>query len=146
MARDEDLHELSKNEASFARQPAAARFVSAMTLRSDLRRQLEKSSLSQLPEEACGLLLGPKSARGSVPTPEQVEAVTCARNVAPQHRERCFELDPEHLLQHEGAAMRGGLAVLGVWHSHPGGGSQPSAADRRAALPGLLYVIVAVDA
>ena len=42
-------------------------------------------------------------------------------------------------------AGRRGLDVLGFYHSHPDHPAEPSEYDREHALPGYVYVIVAVD-
>ncbi|PCD03692.1 hypothetical protein COC42_04890 [Sphingomonas spermidinifaciens] len=84
--------------------------------------------------EACGLLLG----AGNL-----VEVATVAANVAAQPAKR-FEIDPAHLLAAHRAARAGGPAILGYWHSHPSGLTEPSATDAAMADPdGRVWVIVA---
>ena len=80
-------------------------------------------ALAAWPEEACGLLLG--GADGQVVTTRRMA------NRA-QGRDR-FELEPLELLQAEDEARRAGLVVAGVYHSHPDGGPEPSAADTESA-------------
>lgn len=120
------------------------------------------------PREACGLLLGHGDAEAGFTVTRVVES----ENVAPAVRTDRFEIDPKLLLSlhrslreaASGAAERacaaegaGGCAapasakraerILGVYHSHPSGAPEPSPTDRaRAAEPGLVWLIVALDA
>ena len=89
------------------------------------------------PEEGCGVLLG---RRGAVQ--EIVEAVP-GRNAAAGDRTREYTLDPADLIAALAHARREGLELLGFYHSHPGGACF-SAADRAAAWPGMLYLVVSL--
>lgn len=73
------------------------------------------------PHECCGLLLG--DARTG-----EVRVIRPTANVAadPAH---CFEIDPVALLAAHKAARTGGPALIGHYHSHPGGEPIPSATD-----------------
>jgi len=84
-------------------------------------------------EEICGLLLG---------RPGRIEAVVAAANVAADRRDS-FELDPGVLLGAYRQARAGGPAVLGHYHSHPGGQAAPSRRDAEHAVAGGLWLIVA---
>ena len=75
------------------------------------------------PEECCGILLG---SDGSI------TEVRAAANVAPDPRRR-FEIDPQALVDAHRAARGGGPAVVGYYHSHPGGAAAPSATDQAMA-------------
>ena len=84
--------------------------------------------------EVCGLLLG----RGL-----EVTAVVPCRNVAADPATR-FEIDPAALLAAHRAARGGGAAVIGHYHSHPSGRSEPSWRDaENAATDGTVWVIAA---
>ena len=88
--------------------------------------------------ECCGLLLGP--AEGGV-----VTSIRPAANVAdqPEHR---FEIDPAVLLAAHRAARAGGPAILGHYHSHPGGAPSPSPVDAAMAEGrGEIWLIVGGD-
>lgn len=61
------------------------------------------------------------------------------KNVHP-NPEHNFEMDPE-----EQARAFHELNIVGVYHSHPSGPPQPSAADRKFATPGLRQFIVTTD-
>jgi len=83
--------------------------------------------------EVCGLLFG---------TPARIDdAVTCA-NVAADTR-TAFEIDPGALFGAHRAARAGGPAIIGCFHSHPGGNARPSARDAAAAAgDGSLWLII----
>lgn len=85
-------------------------------------------------EEVCGLLLG---------APGHVERAVAAPNGAADRRRR-FEVDPATLLATHREARGTGIAVVGCYHSHPGGRAEPSPTDAASAdQPGWLWLIVA---
>ena len=97
-----------------------------------VRRLLEEAERAH-PTEACGLLLGRK---------DQVESIVPCANVHP-HPERRFEIDPGALIAAHRAARDGAPEVVGYYHSHPIGPSQPSATDRAHATgDGRVWAIV----
>ncbi|HEV2235766.1 MAG TPA: M67 family metallopeptidase [Ktedonobacterales bacterium] len=86
--------------------------------------------------EACGLLLGTADAGGW-----RIEATVPLRNIA--NSATYFEFDPAELLGHD---LRHGAAIVGVYHSHPGGPARPSATDlgqmtREAAAPWVWLIL-----
>lgn len=84
--------------------------------------------------EVCGLLLG----RGW-----RVEQVVPCANVADDPARR-FEIDPAVLIAAYRATRRGGPAVIGHYHSHPGGDAGPSPRDAADAAPdGSIWIVVA---
>lgn len=87
------------------------------------RATIDAATTAALPKEACGLLFGRRDARHLF-----IHEASVAANVAsePWHR---FEIDPAHLFKAQRSARNGGPAILGVWHSHPGGPATPSARD-----------------
>lgn len=97
-----------------------------------LHAQLVAQARRAWPEEGCGLLLGSGG---------RVLAVSRLGNHA-LNPEDHYMLDPLEYMRAEREADRRGLAVLGIWHSHPGAGAEPSAMDSREAWPEWLYVIV----
>jgi len=105
------------------------------------RRRLAELTAKGYPAETCGLLLGTV-----VDGDRRVEHAIAGRN---RNRERArdrYELDPLDHLRAEEEARRAGLAVVGVWHSHPDRPALPSETDRLAAWAGWSYLIAAVDA
>ena len=94
---------------------------------------------SAYPEEGCGYLIG-------VPgEPRRVDEARPARNVAPDLRERRYDVDPRDTMR-VGAELRGtGREILGFFHSHPDHPARPSSFDRERAWDWYTYVIVAVE-
>lgn len=83
--------------------------------------------------EVCGLLFGDARRIDG--------AVSCA-NVAAEPAS-AFEIDPAPLIGACRAARSGGPAIVGCYHSHPGGAASPSPRDAAAAAPdGSIWLIV----
>ncbi len=100
------------------------------------RQQLLDWAEQAAPHECCGLLLGQDS---------DVELIELASNVAADTRRR-FEIDPAALIAAKKEARRGGLQILGYFHSHPNGLAVPSVEDaRQAANDGRYWLIIAND-
>jgi proteasome lid subunit RPN8/RPN11 len=92
-----------------------------------LWREIEVRTRLALPTEACGFLVGVR--RGDE---VEVRGLAPGRNVAADPRAH-FEIDALDTLAAEDDARAAGLAVVGVWHSHPRGPSEPSPEDARFA-------------
>lgn len=94
---------------------------------------------SAYPEEGCGYLIG-------VPgEPRRMDEARPAKNVAPEMRDRRYDMDPAETMR-LGAELRGtGREILGFFHSHPDHPARPSAFDRERAWDWYVYVIVAVE-
>ena len=101
-----------------------------------VRESLLAWAREQAPREACGLLFGDRlEGRVQLRRAERIE------NQHPSP-ERAFLLAPEALLTH-GCDPE----LVAVWHSHPRGPAELSAADRAgaSAWPRLLQVLVVED-
>lgn len=97
---------------------------------------IEAEAAASPGEEICGLLF----AEGGLVTAHS----SCA-NVAANPRDS-FEIDPVALIAAHRAARSGGPAIMGCYHSHPGGSAAPSQRDADAADPnGWLWLIVGRD-
>ena len=98
------------------------------------------------PEECCGLLAGPlPEAFGSpdaVLAPTQTLPLENAWESSSRHNR--FRLDGLALTRAERAFEARGLAVLGVYHSHPQAPAWPSPFDLDNAWPSYAYLIVSV--
>ncbi len=93
------------------------------------------------PAEACGLLVGRRRERSVVEVARVVPAANMLAGVPGR-----FELDPRVRLATEKALRGTDQAIIGHWHSHPGGSVHPSATDAAMAYePDLIWLIVAVD-
>ena len=87
-----------------------------------------------LPDEACGLLLGPLNS-------ERITAVRPCRNA--DASARTYTVDPKDMLAAMRAAEAAGVEIVGVWHSHTHTAAYPSPTDVRQAVdPSWFYVIV----
>ena len=94
-----------------------------------------------LPDEACGLLLGPLGDRGE-PTGVISEARP-ARNA--DASARTYTVDPRDMLTAMRAAEARGHEIVGVWHSHTHTDAYPSPTDvAQAPDPGWHYAIVSL--
>ncbi len=84
--------------------------------------------------EVCGLLFGDAG---------RIDEALPAGNVAPDPA-RHFEVDPAALFAAIRAERGGGPRLVGHYHSHPSGSTEPSARDAAAARqPGRFWLIVA---
>jgi desampylase len=106
-----------------------------------LCERLAAEARAAFPNECCGLIEG-------VSTPEgwHATAVHKSKNLAAD-RARGFLIDPQvhfALLR----ALRGtSRAIIGCYHSHPNGRSEPSARDRHEAVDdGFIWLVAAGDA
>ncbi|MEL7445455.1 MAG: M67 family metallopeptidase [Pseudomonadota bacterium] len=75
------------------------------------------------PLEACGILLGDDTC---------ISAFVETTNVHPAP-ETHFEIDPQALIDAHRAARTGGPQIVGYFHSHPNGPTEPSDTDRACA-------------
>jgi proteasome lid subunit RPN8/RPN11 len=92
-----------------------------------------------LPDEACGLLLGPLGPTGE-PTGRVTEARPCRNADASA---RTYTVDPKDMLGAMRAAEARGDEIVGVWHSHTHTVAYPSPTDVRQAVdPTWICVIV----
>jgi desampylase len=92
------------------------------------------------PHECCGLLEGVRAGHGFM-----IRALHPARNLSDDPRH--FAIDPRDHIAAARAARANGAAVIGCYHSHPGGAARPSAADREGAEEDdFLWLIAADDA
>jgi proteasome lid subunit RPN8/RPN11 len=93
-----------------------------------------------LPDEACGLLLGPM--REGAATGRVTEAWP-ATNV--DASARTYTVDPKDMLRASRAADARGDEIVGVWHSHTHTDAYPSPTDVAQAVdPAWFYVIVSL--
>ncbi len=109
----------------------------AVTIASELVRQILTEAAASPQVEICGLLFG------------NAQAITAAlpcRNVAADPA-RWFEIDPAALVAAHRAARTGGPRIVGHYHSHPTGVAVPSPRDAESAMAdGALWLIAAGSA
>lgn len=84
-------------------------------------------ALSQLPDEACGLVAGTDQEDGT----KKIRKVYLLTNT--DHTNEHFSIDPREQLQAVRDMRAEGIIPLGNWHSHPETPSRPSEEDKRLA-------------
>lgn len=104
-----------------------------------LGEALAALTLALAPREACGALLGRRTAHAF-----RLQALRAGPNLHP-HPCVGFELDPGTVVAAEHEARALGLERIGFFHSHPAGPARPSPADRANAWAGELALIVGRD-
>jgi proteasome lid subunit RPN8/RPN11 len=114
---------------------STVRALAPLVLPAALRRQLLAHAKRAWPEECCGLLVGSGTA---------CYATMPVRNVA-RGRRRRFEVDPRAHIALRRTLRSGpaGLAILGVYHSHPRSAPVPSPTDvAELQYPAWVYLLV----
>jgi proteasome lid subunit RPN8/RPN11 len=107
-----------------------------------VQEEIDIQGAAAYPYEGCGLLLGQVHDGHNL-----VTAVFTVENRWPAEEERRerFHIAADDMLQAELAAMRQGLEVVGIFHSHPDCAPVASARDLAwAAWPGYSYLITEV--
>ena len=107
-----------------------------MRIDAALLAEIEGRAAASPDSEVCGLLLG---------SVDRISAAPATANVA-MHPEDSFEIDPSALFAALRAERAGGLRLIGHYHSHPRGSSEPSPRDFAASEPGKLWLIVGQEA
>jgi desampylase len=109
----------------------------ALIISSELSAILLSEAQKAHPAECCGLLIG----QG-----DKLTRIVPAANISETPHTH-FEIDPAVLIAAEKAVRAGqgsGEAVLGYYHSHPNGKTEPSQTDAAMAAPdGRYWVIIA---
>lgn len=93
--------------------------------RSDFDKIFEHS-VSEAPNEACGLIAGIDTDKG-----REIRKVYILTNI--DHTNEHFTIDPKEQLAAIKNMRAEGLKPLGNWHSHPESPSRPSEEDKRLA-------------
>ena len=105
----------------------------------DALRQVVEAAEAAYPGECCGLLVGHRLPNGTV----EVSRAHASANLGKQPDR--FEIDPRLWVDLARALGKGPTKVVGLYHSHPDGPAQPSAADLDAAWgEELVWLIVSV--
>jgi len=95
---------------------------------------------SAYPDEGAGLLLG--NELEGVRRVLAIIPLANSRESAARHNR--YLITPQDMLHGEQEAMRLGLDVVGIFHSHPDSPNRPSEFDREWALPWFSYLITTV--
>jgi len=98
-----------------------------------------QDAVNTFPDECCGFFFGREEGEGRLITDVQV-----VHNAKEGDKRRRYEVAPRDYLKAEAYADEKGLALLGVYHSHPNHPALPSETDRLAAQPFFSYIIISV--
>lgn len=117
-----------------------------LRLSKDTLTAVNAQAARAFPEECCGLLAGPLPDDFGATTAvlAAAEAVPLENSWEQSSRNNRFRLDGLALTRAERALEARGLAVLGIYHSHPQAPAWPSPFDLDNAWPSYAYLIVAV--
>ncbi len=91
------------------------------------------------PHECCGFLLGAQEDGARL-----ISEIRRQPNERTDSRENRFLITPQQFREAERAARKAGLAMLGIYHSHPDSPARPSEYDRDHAWPWYSYLILSV--
>ncbi len=112
--------------------------------------KIRKHSENVYPEECCGLLVGIQQNSKKIVYevwPQRnswgEEDLFLGENLQFDKRRR-FSIAPQALLKAQKEAREIGLAIIGIYHSHPNYPAQPSEFDRAIAWQEYSYLIVSV--
>lgn len=92
------------------------------------------------PEEGAGLLLGTANGNSRVVT--SILKLTNSREDGARHNR--FLITAQDMMRGENEAIKQGLDIIGVFHSHPDHPNQPSEFDREWAVPWYSYIITSI--
>lgn len=114
----------------------------AIQLTSEITKQIHTFLESAYPDEGAGLLLGDEQdGRRRV-----LAILPLANSRESSARHNRYLITPQDMLHGEQEAMRLGLDIVGIFHSHPDSLNRPSEFDREWALPWFSYLITTVAA
>lgn len=97
-----------------------------VTISKENYEKIVAHALSELPNEACGLIAGNTNGED-----KRIEKVYLLTNIDKSNEH--FSLDPKEQLAAVKDMRSLGLSPLGNWHSHPESPSRPSDEDKRLA-------------
>jgi [CysO sulfur-carrier protein]-S-L-cysteine hydrolase len=107
-----------------------------LRLSQEIYMEMVGHCLSGLPDEGCGLLVGPYGG-------DEATSIYPTTNAAASAL--VYEIDPKEMLGVDRAAQALGVDIMGVFHSHTHTDAYPSPTDVAQALdPGWHYVLVSL--
>jgi len=114
----------------------------AIQLTFEIAKKIHAFLESAYPDEGAGLLLGDEQ-DGQRRVLAILPLVNSRESAARHNR---YLITPQDMLHGEQEAVRLGLDVIGIFHSHPDSPNRPSEFDREWALPWFSYLITTVAA
>jgi proteasome lid subunit RPN8/RPN11 len=103
-----------------------------MEIAADILDRLLAEAAAMPEREVCGLLFG---------SADRIEAAEWTPNVADDPG-RMFEIEPASLFMAIRLERQGGPRLIGHYHSHPNGCTEPSPRDLASAEPGKYWLII----
>lgn len=113
----------------------------SLLLSQETLQNIHAHGAAAYPEEGAGLLLG----REESGERQVIDILPLTNAREDQARRNRYLITAEDMLAGEKEAMRLGLDVVGIFHSHPDHPNRPSEFDRDWALPWFSYIITSVD-
>ena len=107
-------------------------------IRSEAWRVILAHARASYPEECCGVLIGEARAGIGVAEAQPFE------NASTDSRRSHYALRPSQLLAADRDARARGLAIVGVYHSHPDGGTVFSPEDLANAWSWYFYFVLSI--
>jgi proteasome lid subunit RPN8/RPN11 len=104
------------------------------------RISMEKDARAGFPNECCGFMLGNEDQQGN----RIITDILIVNNAKEGDKRRRFVISGTDYLEAEAYSEKSGLAMLGIYHSHPGHPAIPSEHDRVAAQPFFSYLILSI--
>ena len=115
--------------------------MSDLQISQDQFDQIVSRALAGLPNEACGLLLGPHGP-DQKPTGKTTEVFDCHNAAASA---KLYTVEPKDFLKASQRAEELGGEIIGVWHSHTHTDPYPSPTDVEQAVdPNWFYAIISL--
>jgi proteasome lid subunit RPN8/RPN11 len=108
----------------------------------EVLKRIHEHGEQSYPEEGAGLLLGHEG--NDLREVVAILPLTNAREDTARHNR--YLITPQDMIAGENEAIRLGLDIVGVFHSHPDHPNRPSEFDREWALPWYSYLITSVSA
>lgn len=109
-----------------------------MKIRKDVIEAIQSEARDTAPHECCGFMMAETG------DPAAVTWILPAPNIEREIPEQKFIPDHKKYLEAVELEAAGKAKIAGIYHSHPNGAPRPSAYDTEMAVPGLVYLIVAV--
>lgn len=112
--------------------------MAPLQIHTQAAEHIQEHAKRAFPNECCGFFYGKD---GEVRDVQIAQDVT---NIKPGDQRRRFQIDPQDYMKAEQYALKNGLDLLGIYHSHPLHPAIPSEHDRVVAMPWFSYIIVSV--
>ncbi len=113
-----------------------------LKIKRKLIEEIAKQGEEGYPYEICGFLIG------NIDYVNNIREAVEVYQVENQNKERAndrFEISPKDYIKVENYADSKGLAIIGIYHTHPDHPDRPSQTDLMFAQPDMSYIIMSVN-